>query len=87
MKKTSFIEFRQWVGENIKFNQLAYHYLYQRYGAKTTYEKKQLRNLFNLIKTELRNKESVPTIQERMVSETQTTNIETSKTILLEPQR
>ena len=50
MKKINFEEFVQFIKDNLKYNQLAYHKLYVKCDAKSNYEKKQLKEFYDLVK-------------------------------------
>ena len=54
MKRTSLEEFTNFVRENLKFNQLAYHNLYKRYEAKSNFEKKKLKDFYDIVKQRIK---------------------------------
>ena len=53
MKRTSLSEFTQFVKEHLRYNQLAYHYLYEAYDAKSNFERKKLKDFYDLVKIAL----------------------------------
>ena len=59
MKRTSLEEFTNFVRENLKFNQLAYHNAYVKYSARSNYEKRQLKEMYDLVKESLRKTERI----------------------------